>query len=117
MQNGRTAIATPLTAAAAQGARLAQPAALLTRDGRFVTRGVVELEQRDGCWAGVLRRLDAPGLAASLYFGSGVRDVMLRLADGREVQARLTDTQFDVSGRVYRVSCCAPLMGLAGATA
>ncbi len=69
--------------------------AIATDDGRYVTGGVVDIEQSDaGTWTATLRRLDRPGVVASMYFGDRLREVELRLEDGRRARARITGTTF-----------------------
>jgi hypothetical protein len=116
MQNGLAAVIT----ARAPGSAVeltTQPAALFTTDGLYVTSGTAELTARDGAWSAVLRRLEAPGAVASLYFGRGVRDIVVRLGDGRRVRARLTDTRFGEDGRVYTLSGRGPLPAAGAAAA
>jgi len=97
--------------------RVMQPATLYTTEGLYVTHGHVELTLRSDGWRGALRGLDAPGAVASLYFGGAVRDVVLRLADGRRFPARLTDTRFGEGGRVYTIAGPGPAPAAIGLTA
>jgi hypothetical protein len=45
-------------------------------------------------WSATVRRLDRPGVMASLFFGQRTRDVVLRLDDGRQARARIASTTF-----------------------
>lgn len=72
-------------------------ATISTRDGRYVTGGVVELTQGDESWRGRVKHLDRPGNVATMYFGEGLRDVIVRLEDGRRGVARITGTSFIAS--------------------
>lgn len=72
-------------------------ATISTRDGRYVTGGVLELMQGDTNWRGRVRHLDRPGNVATMYFGEGMRDVIVRLEDGRRGVARITGTSFIAS--------------------
>lgn len=65
-----------------------------TTDGRFVTGGMAEIAGNGNGWSATLDRLDRPGHVASMYFASGVREVLLRLDDGRSARARITGTSF-----------------------
>jgi hypothetical protein len=38
--------------------------------------------------------MDRPGTVATMYFSGGVRDVIVRLEDGRRGQARIAGTSF-----------------------
>lgn len=71
-----------------------QPVALSTIDGRLVSGGIAEFHGAATLWSATLRLLDRPGNVATLFFAQGVRDVLLRLADGRTVRARLAGTRF-----------------------
>jgi len=76
-----------------------------TMDGRFVTGGMAELEGSGNAWRATLARLDRPGHVASMYFAGGVREVLLRLDDGRSARARITGTSFIASAeRVCRLA-------------
>ena len=68
-----------------------------TTDGRFVTGGMAEIDGAGMNWRATLGRLDRPGHVASMYFGGGVREVLLRLDDGRSARARITGTSFIAS--------------------
>jgi hypothetical protein len=71
-----------------------QPATLSTLDGRYITGGLAEFAGNAGAWRATLRHLERPGVVASMYFAEGLRDVVVRLADGRVAKARITATSF-----------------------
>lgn len=71
-----------------------QYSTIWTTDGRFVTGGMAELDGGGINWRATLGRLDRPGHVASMYFAGGVREVLLRLDDGRSARARITGTSF-----------------------
>lgn len=74
-------------------------AVISTRDGRCLSGGTVEIDRGlDGAWTAILRRLDRPGVIASLYFAEGVRDIVLKTPDGRCARARITGTSFLATG-------------------
>ena len=77
----------------------AQPASIFTPEGRFVTGGIADIAGSGARWSATLRHLDRPGLVASLYFTGGLRDVVLRLRDGRRARARITATRFAASSQ------------------
>jgi hypothetical protein len=78
------------------------PGVMLTIDGRPITGGTIELREAGGRWSGVLRRPDRAGAAATLYFGQGLREVVVRLQDGRHAGARITGSSFAGYGeRIY----------------
>jgi hypothetical protein len=81
-------------AARIAGDLIRQQASLYAHDGRLVTRGVVEFDGTPGAWSATLSQLDRPGGVATMYFAEGMRDVELRLVDGRRARARLTGTSF-----------------------
>ena len=76
-----------------------QTATISTLDGRYITGGIADFRGTPGAWSATLRHLDRPGLVASLYFADGVRDVMVRLEDGRRARARITGTSFIASAQ------------------
>ncbi len=71
-----------------------QYSTIWTMDGRFVTGGMAEIDGTAMSWSATLGRLDRPGHVASMYFAGGVREVLLRLDDGRSARARITGTSF-----------------------
>ena len=71
-----------------------QYSTIWTMDGRFVTGGIAEIDGGGVSWSATLGRLDRPGHVASMYFAGGVREVLLRLDDGRSARARITGTSF-----------------------
>ena len=74
-----------------------QAATVATASGELIT-GAVALVAQDGArWTAMLSGLDQPGLVASMYFSAGLREVSLRLADGRRARARITGTSFSAS--------------------
>ncbi len=74
-----------------------QYSTIWTMDGRFVTGGMAEIDGAGVNWRATLGRLDRPGHVASMYFAGGVREVQLRLDDGRSARARITGTSFIAS--------------------
>ena len=74
-----------------------QYSTLWTTDGRFVTGGIAAIDGAGSRWRATVGRLDRPGHIASMYFAGGVREVMLRLDDGRSARARITGTSFIAS--------------------
>ncbi len=69
-------------------------AAIATVDGSLITAGLATVEGAEIDWRATLARLDRPGVMASMYFAQGVREVILRLEDGREARARIAGTSF-----------------------
>jgi hypothetical protein len=87
------------------------PATIATRDGRYITGGSLEITL-DGqcCWRGRMRNLERGGLVATMYFAEGVREVIVRLEDGRRAVARITGTSFiAASERVCDLAGVEPL--------
>ena len=62
--------------------------------GQPVAQSRADIEDAGASWTGVLRAVDRPGNMASLYFGGGAREVVLRLPDGRSARARIERTSF-----------------------
>jgi hypothetical protein len=86
------------------------PATLATMGGEVVAAGLVEIKEQAGSWTATLTRLDRPGVIANLFYGRGVRDVTLRLDDGRSAGARITGTAFVAGGeRVCQLTGLEPL--------
>jgi hypothetical protein len=86
------------------------PATLATMAGEVVAAGLVEIKEQAGSWTATLTRLDRPGVIANLFYGRGVRDVTLRLDDGRAASARITATAFVAGGeRVCQLTGLEPL--------
>jgi len=83
----------PVTIRAPETAQ-AQAAAIATPDGVCITAGVAELQGAGAEWSAQLARLDRPGVMATMYFAQGVREVILRLEDGRQARARISGTSF-----------------------
>ena len=65
-----------------------------TPDGRFIAGGIIDITRDGGGWQGRMRHMDRPGMVATMYFSGGVRDVIVRLEDGRRGTARITGTSF-----------------------
>jgi hypothetical protein len=85
-------------------------AELTTLSGAELARGVCELRGSADAWAATLRRLDRPGVVANAYFARGVREVLLRLADGRAARAHLANTAFvEGTDRVFELRGLEPL--------
>lgn len=74
-----------------------QAATVMTSSGEPITGAVARITQDDARWMATLSDLDQPGLVASMYFSAGLREVSLRLADGRRARARITGTSFSAS--------------------
>jgi hypothetical protein len=82
-----------------------QYATISTADGRYVTGGMATFAAAGAGWRATLVQLDRPGHVASMYFAGGVREVLLRLDDGRSARARITGTSFIASAeRVCELS-------------
>jgi hypothetical protein len=75
-------------------AAAAHPAAIATLDGAYITAGVARIDHSPEGWTALLTRLDQPGVVASRFFTHGLREVIFRLADGREARARIAATTF-----------------------
>jgi len=87
-----------------------QYATISTSDGRFMTGGMARLDGAGPKWRATLSQLDRPGHVASMYFASGVREVLLRLEDGRSARARITGTSFiAASERICELAGLEPL--------
>ncbi len=71
-----------------------QYATICTADGRYVTGGMASVSGGGAIWRATVSQLDRPGHVASMYFAGGVREVLLRLDDGRSARARITGTSF-----------------------
>jgi hypothetical protein len=69
-------------------------AAIATLDGVFITAGLASITSSAEGWTAILTRLDHPGGVASMFFARGMREVRLRLEDGREAHARIAATAF-----------------------
>jgi hypothetical protein len=74
-----------------------QAATVATASGELITGAVARISQDGARWTATLSDLDQPGLVASMYFSAGLREVTLRLADGRRARARITGTSFGAS--------------------
>jgi hypothetical protein len=95
-QRATTAYATPATRVDASSSPdgFALAATVATLDGEFITAGLAELTSNAAAWTVRLSRLDRPGVIASMFFGEHLRDVLIRLEDGREGRARIARTTF-----------------------
>jgi hypothetical protein len=69
-------------------------ATISSDDGRYVTGGTVEISATNDGWTGRMRHLDRPGIVARMYCADGIREVVVRLEDGRRGRARITGTSF-----------------------
>jgi hypothetical protein len=69
-------------------------ATISTTDGRFITGGTLDITAAAAGWRGRMRHMDRAGTVATMYFGGGVRDVVVRLEDGRQGIARIAGTSF-----------------------
>jgi hypothetical protein len=74
-----------------------QAATVATPSGELITGAVARITQDGARWTATLSDLDQPGLVASMYFSAGLREVSVRLADGRRARARITGTSFSAS--------------------
>lgn len=86
-----------------------QTATVSTPKGDFVTGAVARIRERSDGWTAVLSGLNQPGHVASMYFASGLRNVVLRLEDGRRARARITGTRFTSGERVCEIVGLEPL--------
>src|SRR5690349_13483771 len=73
-------------------------AMISTVDGDMITRGTARVVVEGELWSGRVSGLERPGQVASMYFAGGVRDVVLRLADGRAARAKIGRTSFIAAG-------------------
>lgn len=76
-----------------------QAATISTLDGRYITGGVAEFTGTPLEWRATLRHLDRPGVVAAMFFAEGVRDIVVKLEDGRQAKARITGTSFIASAQ------------------
>jgi hypothetical protein len=86
-----------IEAALAESPASLQAATVATSAGELITGAVARITEDGARWTATLSDLDQPGLVASMYFSAGLRDVILRLADGRRARARITGTTFSAS--------------------
>ncbi len=87
-----------------------QYATISTADGRFMTGGLALITGAGPKWRATIAQLDRPGHVAGMYFAGGVREVLLRLEDGRSARARITGTSFiAASERVCDLAGLEPL--------
>jgi hypothetical protein len=84
-------------------------ATLATHKGDFLTGAIARIRERSGGWTALLSNLDQPGHVASMYFAFGLRDVVMRLEDGRRARARITGTRFSSGERVCEIAGLEPL--------
>jgi len=73
---------------------LRSAATICTGDGRYITAGIIDVRHGERGWSGRMRHMEQAGLVASLYFAEGIREVVVRLEDGRRARARITSTNF-----------------------
>jgi hypothetical protein len=86
------------------------PAAMATLDGVFITAGLAEITSTAEGWTARLTKLDHPGGVASMFFTRGIREVLLRLEDGREARTRISATAFTAGNeRECRLTGLTPL--------
>jgi hypothetical protein len=84
---------------------------MVMADGTVISAGLVEFDNDGAGWHATLRRLDQSGNVASAYFGQGIREIVLRLQDGRRARARIAGTTFIVGGeRVCHLDGLEPLV-------
>lgn len=76
-----------------------QAVTISTFDGRYITGGIATFAGSPLKWSATLRHLDRPGVVASVFFTEGVRDVIVKLEDGRQGRARITGTSFIASAQ------------------
>ena len=69
-----------------------QAVTVSTLDGRYITGAVADFAGTPLRWTATLSHLDQPGYVAMLFFAEGVREVVVRLEDGRRARARMTGT-------------------------
>lgn len=93
-------------ARAVPGVASAIRATVMTVDGRRISGGLLEIGSAaaDGSWTAVLRHLDQPGALATVYFAEGVREVRVKLEDGRTARARVRRTLFAGRERTCELS-------------
>ncbi|MEX2247478.1 MAG: hypothetical protein WEC75_12425 [Dehalococcoidia bacterium] len=89
--------------------RRIEKASAATLDGRMLTRCLAEVTSAAAGWTATLSQLEEPGQVAAAYFAGGVREVLLRLEDGRTGRARMSATAFVDGQRVCRLSGLGPL--------
>ena len=88
----------------------AETAVISTIDGRYITGGLADIGHDGSCWSATIRALDRPGVVASMYFVDGIREVMLKLPDGRAGRGRITGTSFvAASQRICQLQGLEPL--------
>ncbi len=93
-------------------------AAITTIDGAYITGGLIDLISNGATWTACLTRLDQPGVLASSFFGKRLREVILRLPDGRQLRARIAGTSFvAASERICHLTGIDPLPAQAQLTA
>jgi hypothetical protein len=73
-------------------------ATLSTSSGDAITGGTARIVTGSDGWSARVSGLDRPGQVAAMYFAGGVRDVIIRLADGRTGRARIAGTSFIAAG-------------------
>jgi hypothetical protein len=68
--------------------------AIETALGEHITAGSIDLHHTGDAWTATMSRLEQPGVVAAMFFAQGLREVTLRLADGRSAPARIGGTSF-----------------------
>jgi hypothetical protein len=83
---------------AAPAEQTTHAATLSTTDGDAITGGTAQVTITAEGWSARVSGLDRPGQVAAIYFADGVREVLVRLADGRSGRARIARTSFIAAG-------------------
>jgi len=99
------AAATPQNAVSPRTASESPAEAVVTTlEGRAIALGRIEFDGDDTRWIATLSRMEPAGALASHFFARRVRDVIVRLADGRRARARIVGTSFAGKERVARLA-------------
>jgi hypothetical protein len=88
----------PLVEAVPAVEHVTHAATLSTTAGDAITAGTAHITLTADGWSARVSGLDRPGQVAAMYFAGGVRDVLVRLADGRTGRARIARTSFIAAG-------------------
>ena len=72
-------------------------ASVFTLSGQGLADGVVEVSGSDDGWSATLYALDRPGKIAGAYFVTGLREIVVRLDDGRVRGSRAPDSWWRTS--------------------
>ena len=70
-------------------------------DGRFLTEAALATESHEDGRHNRLVALARPGILASVYFGEGLRRIVIALPDGRRASARISGSTFAAGERAY----------------